>query len=152
MNRVTKITSHHILFVVPIGFIYVQLPSQSAPTTLWPASTWQDVTNEYAGLFFRALGGSSGSFESIQSDNGPRITEIKTFLEEEMYQQLHAYVYPNGEWSDYVTTGRRFWLWMDINKDQSRVNGPEFINLRVRQSQTEVRPRNTAVRIWRKTS
>ncbi|CAG2100572.1 unnamed protein product [Medioppia subpectinata] len=32
---------------VPIGFLYVQLPDQAEPKTLWPAYTWSDVTATY---------------------------------------------------------------------------------------------------------
>ncbi len=56
---------------VPIGFIYVQLPSQPEPKTLWPIVEWKDVTLDYAGLFFRAEGGNSESFGKLQTGNAP---------------------------------------------------------------------------------
>ena len=49
--------------ILPPGFIYVQLPSQPLPTTLWPGLKWLDVTKEYAGLFFRAEGAGSSKFD-----------------------------------------------------------------------------------------
>jgi hypothetical protein len=58
---------------VPIGFIYVQLPGQPEPNTLWSMVKWKDVTSDYAGLFFRAEGGNSAAFGQIQDENVPRI-------------------------------------------------------------------------------
>ncbi|CAG2174355.1 unnamed protein product, partial [Oppiella nova] len=49
--------------VIPLGFLYRQLPNTSAPGLLWPAMKWDDVTAQYAGLFFRAEGGTAATFE-----------------------------------------------------------------------------------------
>jgi len=50
----------------PVGSVYVQFPSQSAPAVLWPESStkmiWTDVTSVYAGAFFRAEGGLALNF------------------------------------------------------------------------------------------
>jgi hypothetical protein len=52
------------LAAIPVGFIYVQLPGKSAPATLYPGSTWSDVSYDFAGLFFRAAGGGASAFGS----------------------------------------------------------------------------------------
>lgn len=122
------------MFVVPNGFIYVQLPGQSAPYSLWPPASWQDVTFDYAGLFFRVLGGNSEPFETVQVENSPRITEVWT--DGTFEHQYHNYIYPNNQFSAGVSSGD----WTN--------NG--HWTLRFKQSAGEVRPRNTAVRIWRK--
>lgn len=123
------------MFVVPIGFIYVQLPSQSPPYSLWPNATWQDVTFDYAGLFFRVLGGNSESFETIQAENSPRITLVQTGNSNTYV--YHNYIYPDDQLSVGVTSG----AWA--------LNGDHW-TLRFKQSGGEVRPRNTAVRIWKR--
>jgi hypothetical protein len=61
---------------VPIGFIYVQLPSQPEPKTLWSMVEWKDVTSDYAGLFFRAEGGNSFPFGQTQSSDSPRLSSV----------------------------------------------------------------------------
>ena len=38
--------------LIPLGFLYTQLPSQSSPDVLWPNMKWTEVTQSYAGLFF----------------------------------------------------------------------------------------------------
>ncbi|CAG7726596.1 unnamed protein product [Allacma fusca] len=61
---------------LPRGFLYTQYAGQLEPRQLWPTVGWQDVTTEYAGLFFRALGGSSRTFGKTQPDGIPRIGTI----------------------------------------------------------------------------
>ena len=37
--------------LIPIGFLYTQLPNQSSPEQLWPNFMWNEVTQQYSGLF-----------------------------------------------------------------------------------------------------
>ena len=62
--------------LIPVGFVYTQLPDQPQPATLWPTFNWTDVTSTYAGLFFRAEGGGSEKFGSVQQDNSPRLESV----------------------------------------------------------------------------
>src|SRR5689334_18333966 len=65
------------MFLVPIGFIYTQLPGQSEPKDIWLNMVWSDVTPDYDGLFFRAQGGKSLSFGQVQNENSPRLIAAK---------------------------------------------------------------------------
>lgn len=47
---------------IPIGFIYVQLPHQSEPNEIWSNVKWQEVTSQYANLFFRVEGDKTKKF------------------------------------------------------------------------------------------
>ena len=53
---------------VPIGFIYVQLSAQPEPKTLWPNTLWENISKNYAGLFFRAEGGQAQQFGQTQDE------------------------------------------------------------------------------------
>jgi hypothetical protein len=102
----------HLL--VPISFIYVQLPSQPAPETLWPMVEWKDVTSDYAGLFFRAEGGGSAAFGSIQYENSPRLIEVKQTSDTVGNYNVTV---PKGYWSRKIWTGdhaksRNSWLFL----------------------------------------
>lgn len=58
----------------PVGAIYMQLPQQKEPELLF-GGTWQNVTDLYAGNFFRAEGGDSLAFEAgTQQESLPNIT------------------------------------------------------------------------------
>lgn len=53
----------------PINFIYVQYRGQDAPATLFPGTTWSNVSSTYAGRFFRAEGTVSCTYGSITYSN-----------------------------------------------------------------------------------
>lgn len=62
--------------LIPIGFIYIQYQYQVSPIELWPIMRWTDVTSDFAGQFFRALGGNSAAWGQVQNSCAPRISII----------------------------------------------------------------------------
>jgi hypothetical protein len=46
----------------PINSTYVQFPNLSDPATLWPGTTWTNISSSYPGAFFRAEGGNAQAF------------------------------------------------------------------------------------------
>ncbi len=74
-NAVKKITLTNLVNkIIPIGFIYIQYRNQSTPDILFGTDgKWQDVSSEYAGEFFRAVGGNSSSFGTTQAEGLPDI-------------------------------------------------------------------------------
>jgi len=123
----------------PIGFIYVQLPNEKSPTEIWPWMTWKDITSAYAGLFFRAEGGKSEAFGTIQSENSPRLIGARYGHHDTCKKDLHnVNTYPNGLWSDWVSSSTESIGWSVIT----------CMSLRV--SSGEVRPRNMAIRVWKR--
>lgn len=46
----------------PIGTTYVQFPGYSDPGTLYPGTTWSNISSSFAGAFFRAEGGNASAF------------------------------------------------------------------------------------------
>jgi hypothetical protein len=99
---------------------------------------WSDVSSQYSGLFFRVLGGNSSSFNVVQEENSPRLTAVNF---EENTNKIFGYinVIANGELSDCVFTG-----WSSSYTDY------KYNTLRFRVSSEEVRPRNQAIRIWKR--
>lgn len=47
---------------VPIGFVYVQFPGEKSPQELFGCGTWQNITAQFPGAFFRAEGGNASAF------------------------------------------------------------------------------------------
>ncbi len=120
---------------MPFGFIYVQLHNQPEPLELWPTVKWSNITAEYAGLFFRAGGGSSGSFGTIQAENSPRLTSVRGRLELSTSVasiSVTANNAPSPALSAGATGGTNHW------------------GLSFTVSPGEVRPRNAAVCIWQR--
>jgi len=122
---------------VPIGFVYVQLPMDKSPTEIYPELIypdliWTDVTAQYEGLFFRAGGGNAEAFGTIQEADSPRLSGI----------QYHAGGGDNssvsvcpGTWSLRVRTG-------------GRAADNDGMNVLV--TDAEVRPRNMAMKVWKR--
>jgi hypothetical protein len=55
--------------LLPIGFEYDQKPSMKSPQDLWPWATWKDISADYAGCFFRAEGGNALGFGAGKQNN-----------------------------------------------------------------------------------
>lgn len=125
-----------LYFIVPIGFIHVQLQNQPEPSILWPTVSWREITAEYAGLFFRTAGGNSAVFGSVQSDNSPRLTSVRGRLVQSTPVAaiaVSADNLPSPTLSAGATGAASHW------------------GLSFTVTSGEVRPRNTAMRIWIRT-
>lgn len=120
---------------LPAGFIYVQLAGQPAPKSLWPGLNWADVTGQYAGHFFRAEGGGSAPFGQAQSDNAPRIAEIKTTWG------------PIGKFSAQVTMVPNQWSAFFFSGNSGSGDKDAFS---IRLTGGEVRPKNMAIKVWKR--
>lgn len=118
---------------VPVGFVYVQLPGQSPPTTLWPSTQWTDIGSSYAGLFFRVEGGLAAPFGQEQADNTRSLLEIYNAFITVSGNPIQ--VPSDGSLSNFIWTGG----------DNGKAVGVSFSS-----STGEVRPRNKAVKLWQR--
>ena len=124
---------------LPLGFIYTQLPKQSTPQELWPKLKWTDVTSDYAGLFFRAEGEQSAPFGKTQHANQSWISDIDTQgYVPEIWNGVRFYYYSYG---GNIKKGG----WTTLLDERVVALGKFHIHT----TEGEVRPINTAVRIWK---
>lgn len=63
-SRVSSLEDSEIVCPLPIGFVYTQKPGKKPPMELWPTTTWKNISDEWAGDFFRVEGGNASMFES----------------------------------------------------------------------------------------
>jgi hypothetical protein len=124
---------------VPIGFIYTQLPKQPEPNTLWPSSKWEDVSKLYAGLFFRVLGENSSDF-GVQEESDRSLTEVSNMFATVRDLTYKVGVPKNGTVSDILYSGD----YTSSNNYMTRTM------LKFRTSNDEIRPKNQAIRIWKR--
>ena len=131
---------------IPEGFVYVQFPNQSTLQDLGMGPNWVDITKEYAGLFSRAEGNGSEPFGEIQQAN------------QSIINQISAWGVYYDSWDKSSSTSakttktfkRNGWTPLHILK-KPRSN--RVINhLSFRTTEGEVRPTNTAIRVWKKVS
>ncbi|CAK9254333.1 unnamed protein product [Sphagnum jensenii] len=128
-----------------VGFIYVQLPKEKSPTEIWPWMTWNDVSSTYAGVFFRVTGEEAAPFGQVQEDNAPRLGEVNTVW---TYEAAWNKVSKHRAKLDSNTTipkiGLSEWIRSGDSTGISR-----YMSFKL--SDGEVRPRNMAIRIWKRT-
>ncbi len=127
---------------VPIGFIYVQYPNQTVPEILWPNTSWTDISSNFAGLFFRALGGGAASFGDTQGENNPRVSQVSSNFPWKVDAKCDKNVNLNPGSSQCLRVG--------YFKGGDTTYQTAVSELNLYSSSGEVRPRNTAVRIWKR--
>ncbi|CAG7727571.1 unnamed protein product [Allacma fusca] len=139
INLIEEVLKLLIAHPVPIGFLYTQFGGQIAPQELWPTCKWEDVSLDYAGLFFRACGGKSLAFGETQEQDTSRIGRISVApLNEKGTAVVRI---PNFQGTS-KTLGI---CGLGGNKGIETPKGLQF-----QVNGLEVRPRNQAVKIWRR--
>ena len=130
--------------LVPIGFIYTQLPNQAEPLSIWPNYKWQDVTKQYSNLFFRAQGAKTKAFGKVQQQSAPRLTKVNAHygLWKDWNDNADHILIP-GQWTAAMHTGNN-----DNHAYTSEGTTWHYIKFFV--SDDEVRPQNMAVKIWKR--
>jgi hypothetical protein len=113
---------------LPVGFIYFQLKGQPAPGELF-TGTWENISSQFAGLFFRVEGGNAAAFGS-NSQN--------------MSIQTHSHSYSRHSSLVSIYNGNEYKGNYKINDFESGTTGPT--------GDTETRPVNTTIRVWKRTS
>ncbi len=124
---------------VPLGFIYVQLPKEKSPQEIWPWMSWSDVSDQYDSTFFRVAGNKAADFGAVQEEFSPYIDEIKYNYSPSSSETRDAKISRNGGWTGDVLTA---WA-----KDGADYRG--YLNFHT--AAGEVRPRNMAVKVWKRT-
>lgn len=127
---------------MPIGSMYVQFKGQETPNRLF-GGTWSNVSNEYAGRFFRAEGGAAAGFGAVQEGGVPNVTgAFKPFVE----------VNSTATGAFQVTLG----LIPNFKGGPARIQ-QSTLNFQLSKGNpiygaTEVRPINSTIRIWKRTA
>jgi hypothetical protein len=123
--------------VIPLGFLYTQFPNQSKPEDLWPNTKWSEITSQYSGLFFRAEGAGSEPFGKIQLAN-------QSIISDSHLQGVHYY--PEDKPVEMKSTTLIKEHWTNIDTGNYLILGI----LQLFTTGGEVRPKNTAIKIWKR--
>lgn len=139
-------TSKGAFSAPPLGFIYLQLRDQADPNTLFPGTTWENISSTYAGMFFRAEGGAAASFGSQQAGGLPNITGSVT-SGQGILQRTAA------------SAGALYYSNHSLNTSYWNSGGDNYLSIMLDASRSsslygnasEVRPVNESIRIWKRT-
>ena len=132
---------------IPIGFTYVQLPHEKGPGEFWPEITWKDVTQDYAGVFFRAGGGEAAPFGEIQMENTKRIEKINHLWDGiEEWRKVKSQRAPSQNGN--ITLNTSSSLWIETGAFGSGNTNYRYLNFE--SNVGDVRPKNMAIKIWRR--
>lgn len=132
---------------MPVGAVYVQFANQPDPTSLF-GGTWSNISNSYAGLFFRAEGGAAAAFGGSQSGGLPGITGSAALANSKVgvsARDTSGAFYATGNYSRGTAAS-------SVLETQSNlgINAKNSSNLYG--AATEVRPVNSTIRIWKRTA
>ena len=170
----TSLTSNKITFntksisetngkldILPVGFVYWQLPGKKAPGDMF-AGTWTNISSQFAGLFFRAEGGNAAEFYT-GTVNGSNVLPDANKQEDKIRPirgEYNTYTYrtggPKGPYrtridDDLSAAGGDasfcHW-WFDANTDTGDYGNP----MAGHADGPEIRPVNTTIRIWERTA
>ena len=124
--------------LIPLGFLYTQYPLHSSPIELWPNMGWLEVTNKFANLFFRAEGPQTEPFGIIQQANQSWISNIITggYFKK-------SFNHDNAVESSYPENKHGHWTTLFMNQ-------AFFDRIELFTTDCEVRPKNTAIKIWKR--
>jgi len=131
--------------MIPIGFVYTQLPHNKPPQEIWPQMKWNDISGQYKDLFFRVVGDKSESFGKIQEENAPILTKVEAntsyWIKNEVDKQKAKWdtSFPKNGWSDWVFTGS----WVVLSDPTATFT--RFFN-----SGGEIHPKNIAIKVWQR--
>jgi len=123
--------------IIPVGFIYTQPPFGQAPGDIWPALKWADISSEANGLFFRTTGEAAGEWGEVQEDCAPRIYWVETASGD---WPTNGGAIPKNGWS----------VWFRTGQYGSHSNGYIPYRTRFQSADCEVRPKNLAVKLWKR--
>lgn len=132
--------------LISSGFTHVQLPKDKAPNELWPSFTWKDISSEYEGVFFRVVGGDAASFGQLQQYNAPRleIVYLGDSNDDLKLGKIDAkanVTLPVTGWSKAAYTG-----------DNSNGYYKHYYMNFKHSDIAEVRPRNMAIKVYKRTA
>ncbi len=141
---------------VPLGFIYVQLPQEKSPQEIWPWMSWTDISPQFDSTFFRVAGSKAEVFGKTQPELIPFIDSVEytdcqwkptdacAKLKAEDRYLWGQNISQSGGWSGKVSSPNAFNIG---NSPASTYKAA----MRFHVTPGEVRPKNMAVKVWKRT-
>ena len=110
---------------------------------------WKGVSSNYSAVFFRVVGGEAAPFGEIQKENTTRIVSVNAEWScdkggKDAYEKVHAHISPDQRNADIPLVGSS--LYVEMGRDVG--NCQKWTSFK--SSGGEVRPKNMAIKVWRR--
>ena len=118
---------------------------EKEPGEIWSGMIWEDVSTNYSGVFFRVVGGETAPFGEIQMENTTRIDKFNTVEDSDpVWREHDGFGKATIPWS-----GPSLWVQMGglYHANPWHV---KYVNFE--SSGGEVRPKNMAIKKWKRIS
>jgi len=132
-------------YLLPVGFIYFQLPGKPEPSTMF-VGNWTNVSDQYAGLFFRVEGGNASGFGAGAQDHQNR-SHQHSFTQK--YGTAYRYTLRSRNSVRGFTSGNSYAE--EYYLDESNITQMQATENTGNEG-GEARPINRTIRIWERTS
>ena len=134
---------------MPVGAYCIQFSGMADPADLY-GGTWENISAQFAGRFFRAEGGAAAPFGNSQIDGAPNIMGSVSFG---TYNDSAGAAPHNPIGAFGIGAAQSTWLSAGENQ-RSAPTYFDFYASRVdsRYQSSEVRPINSTIRIWKRTA
>lgn len=130
---------------IPVGFNYVQYPGESAPADLF-GGEWENISAQFAGLFFRCEGGNAATFGQSQSDGAPNITGTSLMrYGVDVGSNTGAFMFLGSD-----STEKSIYINQNSPQNNRRLSFSAY-DSNSKYALDEVRPYNSTIRIWKRT-
>ncbi|NIZ41365.1 hypothetical protein PVA45_07150 (plasmid) [Entomospira entomophila] len=131
----------------PLDSIIVQYPQEESPEEQMPFLKWQEISDQFAGDFFRVVGGNASKFNSgKQAESVPNVTGAFSTNGIGQYQYSSAsgaLTNPKGSVHAAGTVNNQFQGTPNIGFDASRSH-------QAYGRRNEVAPQNQSIRLWKR--
>lgn len=139
----------------PVGAVYVQYPNKKSPEEIWFTATWQNISSDYAGAFFRAAGGKAQAFSNQTSAQADMIKTHTTGTESADHYHNPAgsgyFLCFQGSYGETTQGLEQGGMWAGLGKGQGLTGGRSNSHTHTYGNATnnpETRPINFTVQIW----
>lgn len=141
-----------VLNQVPLGFTYVQLPKEKGPEEIWPWMIWTDVSSEYDSTFFRVAGTKAASFGAVQEEFSPYIDDVAYSDCVVVPGDECARVFPGNPWETKVPRSGWSQRVVTVNTNHEAPAPSRVLKgmMKFHTAAGEVRPKNMAVKVWKR--
>lgn len=139
-----------------VGSVYVQYPNQKSPEEIWFTATWQNISSDYAGAFFRTEGGLAQDFanQTIAQNDQNKQHNHGGSTGNDSPDHVHYYqhfILSNPDHTYAVGWGDASWHpgYENVASGGASTRHTHSISS---DGGTEARPKNYTVRLWKRTA